>query len=339
MNRNNRPPSLSLAPDFARIGNSAVSENNLTEKMEQLRKEREVKFSPPPTNRKTMYTMDEALAEGLNIRHDPPDPIACQYCGKMLNPLGLRLQNTIIVWHPGNERCDCEEAAAYWEEYDAGLQQREEEKRAKEKQDLHNAYISSLIGGSRMKKRFQTRTFENFEVSDINMKAYEVAKDYADNFEQFARAGVGIYFEGSYGTGKTHLAAAICMQLLQQGKRCICQTSIDMMSDIKSTFDPDSIVSEGDMLKRYKTAALLVVDDLGKENPTDWSTATLYDILNARYEDLLPTVITTNYNTSALVDRLTPKGKENTNIAAMMSRIKGTSRLVTMVWDDQRLIR
>jgi len=69
---------------------------------------------------------------------------------------------------------------------------------------------------------------------------------------------------------------------------------------------------------------------------TEWTMATLYAILNARYEAMRPTIITTNYSDKDLIARLTPKGGDNTNIGAMMSRLKGCSTVVTMAWEDWR---
>ena len=95
-------------------------------------------------------------------------------------------------------------------------------------------------------------------------------------------------------------------------------------------------MKEYEVLDVYKSADLLIIDDLGKEQCSDWSMSTLYSILNDRYEDMKPTIVTTNYNTDDLVNALTPKGYDNTKIVAIISRLRETSVVMTMAWGDIR---
>lgn len=50
----------------------------------------------------------------------------------------------------------------------------------------------------------------------------------------------------------------------------------------------------------YSSVDLLVIDDLGKEKPTEWVLEKLFLIVNNRYNNYLPIVITTNYNRNQL---------------------------------------
>ena len=81
---------------------------------------------------------------------------------------------------------------------------------------------------------------------------------------------------------------------------------------------------------------MLIVDDLGKEQCTEWSVSPLYSILNDRYEDMKPTIITTNYNAAELVRALPPKGGDGTNARAIISRLREVSTVITMAWADYR---
>ncbi len=196
--------------------------------------------------------------------------------------------------------------------------------------------VETLLGNSGIKKRFRQRTFPNFRRDTPGRrKNYDIAKEYADNFTYHQARGDGLYIEGTNGTGKTHLAAAIALQLISEGIPVICKTSSDLLQDIKKSFDTEG-GREHEILGVYKEVDLLIIDDLGKEQCTDWGMSTLYSILNDRYEDMKPTIITTNYNTENLIKALTPKGMDGSKIIAIISRIRETSTVMTMAWTDIR---
>ena len=167
------------------------------------------------------------------------------------------------------------------------------------------------------------------------LRCYKIAKRYAETFPERYNKGDGLYIEGTNGTGKTHLAAAIALQLIGEGIPVICKTSTDMLADIKKAYDSKEI-AESKVLDVYKATDLLIIDDLGKEQCSDWSMTTLYAILNDRYEDMKPTIVTTNYSADDLVKALTPRGYDDSKIVAIISRLKETSTVLTMAWADYR---
>lgn len=241
-----------------------------------------------------------------------------------------------MVWKPYPQRCDCEQAVKYWQDYDREQAAEEERKKESKRRGIMRARAEKLLGESGIKKRFMRRTFANF-LRDTRQRdiCYRAAKEYADNWQTHAENGDGLYIEGTNGTGKTHLAAAIALQLLGQGIPVICKTSDDMLQDIKNTFEMQT-VTEREVLGVYRNIDLLIVDDLGKEQCTDWSMSTLYSIFNDRYERMKPTIITTNYGAEDLARALTPRGGDSTKIVAIISRLRETSRVLTMAWTDFR---
>lgn len=283
-----------------------------------------------------LLTPQQARERGIRWEKEPPEPTMCEFCGKALQPLGLVFSGKIFVWQPFPPRCDCEQAKAYWAEHD----RKEAERKAAEEEDKRRAAMQAkverLLGKSGIKKRFQQRTFPNFRCDTPGRKKnYQIAKDYADNFSYHKARGDGLYIEGTNGTGKTHLAAAIALQLINEGIPVVCKTSSDLLGDIKKSFSFEG-AKEHEVLDVYKKVDLLIIDDLGKEQCSDWSMSTLYYILNDRYEDMKPTIVTTNYNAEELVQALTPKGFDNTKIVAIISRLRETSTVMTMAWEDIR---
>ena len=273
---------------------------------------------------------------GLHFRNQPPKPVVCEYCGRELQPVGVVMGGEIFFLHPFFPRCTCKQAQAYWEDQD----KKAAERRTMEEKEKHRAAmqrkIQRLLMRSGIKRRFQQRTFQTFrQDTPGRAKAYRIAKEYADNFPLHQARGDGLYIEGTNGTGKTHLAAAIALQLISQGIPVICKTSSDLLLDIKKSYD-SADVREGDVLDIYKQVDLLIIDDLGKEQCSDWSMSTLYSILNDRYEDMKPTIVTTNYNADGLAKALAPKGFDDTKIVAIISRLRETSTVMTMAWTDIR---
>ena len=279
----------------------------------------------------------EARKKGLKIRNHQPSDEHCEFCGKTLRHEGLNISG-VVFWCPYTERCDCEQAVKKWAEHDAEQERLKQEREQQEYYQAQQARINRLLGASGIGKRFQKRVFSTFSTNTpARKKAYQIAKDYADNFAVHIQDGTGLYIEGTNGTGKTHLAAAIAMQLMTEQKiPCICKTAGDLLLDIKSAYDAEN-VNEKQILQVYKDVSLLIVDDLGKEQCTDWSISTLYFIMNDRYENMLPTIITTNYNSDDLTRALTPKGYDNYKAKAIISRLKEVSKVLTMAWEDARI--
>lgn len=294
-------------------------------------------------NREINY-LQEPLTERMTIEEareytDIPEnilPQKCEFCGKKLLPTGF-LVNIMgkyrWVHRAGEyELCQCEKAKKKREE-----ERRAEEERLKaEKERAYREKIETMIRESRLGPRFKMRTFANFEVNEKNKEAYEVAKKYAVEFDKYKRQGLGLLFTGGYGTGKTHLAAAICHEIIKQGYQPIFGTMITLLEKIKTTYENEySRETEERILRKYTDCDLLIIDDLGKERPTDWTLEKLYYVINTRYENCLPIIITTNYTPGKLITRLTVKDNIETP-EAIVSRIYEMCKGVYMDWEDYR---
>lgn len=194
-----------------------------------------------------------------------------------------------------------------------------------------------------MGERFLRRTFQNLVITDNNRKAITAAQRYAEGFEQLLpKSGQpepgrnGLFISGSPGTGKTHIAAAISNYLMAQGRPVICMTMIDLLERIKRTYSRGNM-SEDRVLDIYKKVPLLVIDDIGKEPPTDWAISTIYNIINGRYEAYLPTIVTTNYDTDTLISRMTPRETgDDTTARATLDRLMEMCKGITLTGESWR---
>ena len=304
---------------------------------EILKKQRQawVRHQAEINEKKRDYTLSELKSKNYPLDLETlPKPFICEFCKTEVDPIGLVILGTII-WRQ-NQYCKCDQGL---EKYKADAAERERiaaEEEARKRQDEINKLAKRILSESGIKNRFMSRTFDSFICNTPSReKAYNDAKYYAENFEKiFIKDGTGLYLEGTFGTGKTHLAVAIALHLINQGVNVICKTSIDLLMDIKAAFKYEG--GEEDETERYKRCTLLVIDDLGKEQCTEWSLPKLYEIINDRYEKCKPTIVTTNYSHNELCRRLVPKGGDNITTGALVSRLKECAILVSMVWHDWR---
>ena len=95
------------------------------------------------------------------------------------------------MWKPIAPRCKCEQAQAYWAEYDRKEAEHKVVEEEAERRRAMQEKISRLLGQSGIKKRFQQRTFPNFRCDTAGRKAnYTIAKNYADNFAYHKERGM-----------------------------------------------------------------------------------------------------------------------------------------------------
>ena len=108
---------------------------------------------------------------------------------------------------------------------------------------------------------------------------------------------------GGSGTGKTHLAAGIANRLMERGEAVFFTFVPDLLDHLRATYGPDSEVSYDELFEQVKTVPVLVLDDLGRHSTTPWAEEKIYQVLNHRYLNELPTIVTS----SVALDRLDPR--------------------------------
>lgn len=275
----------------------------------------------------------------IPIPSDAPEPApnVCEFCGKQLPYNAIVIFGKFIQWLP--MLCDCEEAITWQKKQEEEETKREQKELDQREREERRERIKHLLGTSGIKKRFTTRTFTAFHKTAQNERAFDLARRYVSKFDSCLEQGVGIYFEGSCGVGKTHLAVAIALQLIGEGYPVIFRTFGELLSELRKTYNPKSTVMEEQILSVFLSADLLIIDDLGKEKPSEWTLDRLYYIINDRYENMKPTIITANYSREDLIKRLNPKGGDGKTAEAVISRLQETTTAITMTGEDWRTKR
>lgn len=137
---------------------------------------------------------------------------------------------------------------------------------------------------------FEDRTSEGLQADEIKsmQKALKAAHTFAEKPKGW------LVFMGGYGSGKTHLAAAIANYRAGLGDPPLFVMVPDLLDHLRATFSPNSSVAFDRRFDEIRMASLLILDDLGTQSMTPWVREKLYQLFNYRYNAELPTVITTS---------------------------------------------
>jgi DNA replication protein DnaC len=140
-------------------------------------------------------------------------------------------------------------------------------------------------------------TFETFKprgrkgLGEMQVQSLEWAYNHSRQYAASLRGW--LLLMGGYGSGKTHLAAAIANFVVQIGGPALFLTVPDLLDTLRFSYDSVDTTFE-DRFDQIRNAGLLVLDDFGTQNATGWAQEKLFQIINYRYINKLPLVITTN---------------------------------------------
>ena len=185
---------------------------------------------------------------------------------------------------------------------EAVTEREEEQERAKKQMQLDKLRKASLLGG-----RYKDARFSNAKRSNPSFNnAMARCEKYCSISNEALANGYGIFFYGESGVGKTHLTACMCNELIEQGKQCLFTSFIEISKAIKSTFGKGNAEAES-LIRLLGTVDFLFIDDFGtevvKKNGEDnWLQEQVYDIINKRYNELKPTIFSSNYTLNQLVN-------------------------------------
>lgn len=149
------------------------------------------------------------------------------------------------------------------------------------------------MGRSSILPMHQGCTVENFELlTPEHAKAAKFARWYIDNFH--TNNGGGFIFGGNSGTGKNHLAAAICNELMNKGYSCLVITVNEIMQKLRACYKHGSEITEDQFIRSMIGFDLLVLDEIGLQRNSDAEKLTLNQIIDQRICRFKPTGMLTN---------------------------------------------
>ena len=226
------------------------------------------------------------------------------------------------VWTP----CpDCEECRVSAE------RQAEAEKSAA----AAKAKLEALLSEAAIPARFIGRTLSTFRAETPEQtRALAVASEFAGNFAEHRRKGDSLILLGAPGTGKSHLAAAILQAILPE--HCgLYTTCSGVIRTVRATWRPNSERTESQVLHVLATVPLLVIDEIGVQYGTDSEQNILFDLLDRRYREMMPTILMANLRLKREKDA-EPAGLREVLGERIYDRLTEIAKIVTFEGESYR---
>ncbi len=157
-----------------------------------------------------------------------------------------------------------------------------------------------------------------YQVEENRMKAgfaKRVATEFTENFHEFKDQGKGLYlYSKTTGSGKSRLAVSIANGLIRRlDVNVLYISSVNMLNELKNTFDNKNGVREMDILNFYGNVEVLIIDDFGVEKATDWSESIFTQVLEDRMNNKKVTILTSNLSVEELSGKY-PAGRIQSRI-------------------------
>ncbi len=148
--------------------------------------------------------------------------------------------------------------------------------------------------------RYRGVSFDRPPVSDMardmsTRHVVQATRDYVEGIDENLEAGCGLWLMGNTGTGKTTLGMLVAKEALAAGKAVGIYFTPKLLTRIRQTYqETESDNAYDEFFRRVTSVDLLYIDDLGSERHTDWVVEQLYALINERYENQRPMLVTSN---------------------------------------------
>ncbi len=177
---------------------------------------------------------------------------------------------------------------------------KEEEEQKIKDINANNTRKENLRLDAGISRRNLHKTFDDYICTNEGQtKAKNDCMRYVENFP----TDKSLIMVGGVGTGKTLLASAIIDALVDNNK-CEIVKVIDIVREFKSTWFKDSNKDELGIIYHYQDLDLLIIDEVGSQFGSDTEKLFIFDVIDARYQDMKPTILISNLDIDGIKDAI-----------------------------------
>lgn len=184
----------------------------------------------------------------------------------------------------------------FWTDCRQCQEQREKEQAKAEAEAKRIEDFEAMLKYAGLGKRFMGKSFDNYQPrTAAQRRILEQVESYARDFQSALEAGRCLALIGEAGNGKTHLGVAILREVRTQGFTGRYVRAYDLFKSIKETWNSiGGKRSESEAMKDFTDPQLLVLDEIGVQFNTGTERTLLFQVIDTRYNDELPTVVISN---------------------------------------------
>lgn len=203
--------------------------------------------------------------------------------------------------------------------------------REKKRKYLYRAANLTPVMEQQSFSRFRLDYYSKEPVSPNGMSAYDYlsavysdCKSFVENGEY--QKGVNLFLYGAPGLGKTFLCSCIAQELLSLEVPVLYQTAYRLFSILEDArFKKEDTGME--LAQQFYSIPVLMIDDLGTEFVTSYTSAVLFDLINTRIQNNKSTVISSNLSLTQMKEQYSDR---------VQSRIFGEYKLLKFYGTDIR---
>lgn len=204
-----------------------------------------------------------------------------------------------------------------------------------EKERMEKDAYKSNLDLFELPKEIEEATFKNIYKNDrARLPIVKYFKEFIDSYMADEKPK-GVYLTGNFGSGKTYLIAALFNEMAKKGIKSVLVYYPEFLRSLKASFQSNY----EEKFRYIKKIPLLLLDDIGAENCSNWSRdEVLGPLLQYRMDNHLPTFFTSNLTLDELEKSLsmTTSGVDKVKARRIIERIKQLTTTLELVSENRR---
>lgn len=174
------------------------------------------------------------------------------------------------------------------------------------KKNKEQERIDQLLQSSQITFAFRKKTFDAFNLEylpEVLRDTYRKARVYRAKYEEIKKtANNGMCLMGRPGCGKTHLLMAVVNELLDEHIEVLYFPYVQGFEEIKNDMRKEDLNKA--RFDKMKNVPVLFIDDLFKPpaEPTSYELKQMFNVINHRYMEKLPVLISSELSISRMCD-------------------------------------